>query len=382
VGVGSLAQPMGPGGRVGPVGVLTAEDGLLTLDALTPAAASIGDAGTSPDMPVSAEAMLAAAAGTGIDALNGMIMVDTQGLADLLWLVGDVQTPEWPNSLSQHDIVSIMDTETLQGTDARAADTQQAALANDVLSEALARRPSVEAFGTAMAQLVAGRHLAVYSRDHDVQTLLARLGATGHIVAVGNQLAVAWNTTGDARTGALIRRPMSVSVNLDAQGLARMRTVIDLRNEAPDGPPSVQLGPAFGPEPVGGYNADVGVYLPAAAERITVETSTPTDSGVARDEMLKLPVAVAPLTSPPGGSMAMTVTAQVPRAVTRDGDVSEYRLRITPQPSAVPDVLRVRIKVPEGMEIRAASEGLVVGGTSAQYVGTPEGTLVLIVRFA
>ncbi len=382
VAVSSLAQPLGPGGRLGPVGILTAKAGTLTMEPLAPGAAAIGDAATSPDVPTAAEAMLAAAAGAGQDALNGLILVDTQGLADLLWMVGDVETPDWPSALSQDDIVEIMDGEVLQGSDAAAADAQQAALATAVLNEVLARRPSVEAFGTAMAQVVAGRHLAVYSRDKAVQALLTRLGATGHLVTVGNPLAVVWNTTGDARTGALIRRSTAVSVNLDAQGLARVRTVVDLKNEAPNGPPSVQLGRAFGPEPVGGYAADVNVYLPAAAERVTVETSTPTVSDVSKDEDLGLTVATAPLRSPPGGSMSMIVAAEVPGAVTRDGGVFEYRIRIAPQPSVVPDALRVQIKVPNGMTIRGASEGLLVGGTTAKLAGTPDGTLVLYVRYA
>ena len=94
---------------------------------------------------------------------------------------------------------------------------QQAAIAGDVSATGLTRHPSTEAFGTASAEMVAGRHLVIYARDPAVQTLLSRLGATGRLVGAGNPLAIVWNTTGIARTGLLLRRPTSVGVTLDAE---------------------------------------------------------------------------------------------------------------------------------------------------------------------
>jgi hypothetical protein len=382
VAVQSLAQPHGSGGRVVATGVLTARAGVVTLEPLAPADSTIADAAASPDVPTSAETMLAAASAAGLDPLNGVILVDTVGLQDLLWMVGDVETDAWPVALSQNDAVSTLDDEVLQGTDVVAANELQAALSGEILTQALTRRPSTEVFGTGAAQLVAGRHLAIFSTDKAVQTLLSRLGATGRLVVAGNPLAVVWNTTGPARTGALVRRPTSVGVTLDAQGVARMRAVVDLENQAPNGPPSVLLGRPFVDEPVGGYAADVSVYLPRGAEQIGIETSTPSESVVTKDADLGLPVATAPVSAPPGGSMSMIVTAQVPQAATLVGDGFEYRIRIVPQPSAVPESLRVQIKIPEGMVITGASEGVVVGGTVARFVGTPQGTVVLIVRYA
>ena len=381
VAVQSLAEPFGSGGRVVATGVLTARAGELTLAPLAPTDASVADAAVSPDVPTAAAAMLAATTEAGAEPLDGVIVVDTVGLQDLLWMVGDVETEAWPTALSQNDAVSILDDEALQGTDVAAADLLQATLSGEILTQALDRRPSTEAFATAAAQLVAGRHLAIYSTDKKVQTLLSRLGATARFVNAGNPLAVVWNTTGPARTGTLVRRPLSVSVSLDSQRNARLRTVVDLDNDAPNGPPSVLLGPAFVDEPVGGYAADVSVYLPRGAERITVETSSPTQTVVAKDPDLGLPVATAPLSAPPGGSISMIVNAQVPEAATRVDEGFEYRIRILPQPSAEPQTLRVQIKIPEGMEITGATEGLVIGGNVARFTGAPEGPVILIVRY-
>lgn len=380
VGVESLAEPYGPGGHVGPVGILTAKAGQLTLERLAPADPTLADAGSSPDVPTAAESMLAAAAAQGQDSLDGMILVDTHGLEDLLWLVGDVDARSWPKAaLSQWNAVHVLDGQVLQGRDAAAADTQQAAVAGDVLQEALGRRPSTEAFGTALAEMVAGRHLAVYARDPKVQALLSRLGATGRLVTSGNPVAVVWNTTGAARTGTLLRRPTGVGVTLAADGSARMRTVVDLENDAPNGPPSVQLGSAFGADVVGSYAADVSVYLPRGAENVAVETSSPSTPTTSVE--MGLPVATAPLTAGPGGSMSMIVTAQVPKAVTQVGSLHEYRIRIVPQPSAVPDVVHLTVKIPEGMTIASVADGMKAGGTSARYAGEPDRPLVLWVRY-
>ena len=380
VAVGSLAQPFGPSGRVGPVGVLTARHGTLTLEPFSPADPSIGDAASSPDAPTSAEAMLTAAEASGFDHLDGVFLMDTVGLQDLLWMVGDVDTDAWDTALSRWNAVQVLDADVLQGTNATAADVQQATIAGDVLTTGLTRHPSTEAFGTGSAEMVAGRHLVIYARDPAVQTLLSRLGATGRLVGAGNPLAFVWNTTGVARTGLLLRRPTSVGITLDASGLAKMRTVIDLEDQAPNGPPSVQLGKPFGPEPVGGYAADVSVYLPKGSQHISVEPSSPTTTGTSVEAGLH--VATGALFTSPSAAMSMTVSAQVPQAVTEVGDLHQYRLVITPAPTAVDDPLRVSIRIPDAMAIVSTTDGMIVGGSTARWAGVPGGRpVVLIVRY-
>ncbi len=381
VAVQSLAQPFGPGGRVVATGILTAQAGKLSLEPLTVADPAVAEAASSPDVPIAAGAMLAAAGSSGPEPLNGVIFVDTVGLQHLLWMVGDVKTPAWPAALSQNDAVSIIDGQALAGRDAAAADGLQSALAGSILSKALKRRPSTEAFGTGAAELAAGRHFSIYSTDPKVQSRLSRLGVSGRLVTSDNPIAVVWNTTGVARTGTLVRRPTAVAVTLDAQGVAHMRTVADLDNQAPIEPPSVLLGRPFGNEPVGGYTADVSVYLPKGAHRIQAETSIPTTSTVSKDPALGLPVATAPMTAGPGGSMSLIVTAQVPGAITHVGDQSQYRIHVLPQASATPENLRVKIKVPDGATITGTTAGMQVTGTLATYTGTPQGPVTLIVRY-
>jgi hypothetical protein len=377
--VESLGQPQGPGGRVGPVGVMTAADGTLSLDPLAPADPALANALVSPNVPVGARAMLAAAAEQGIPGLDGVILVDTAGLQDLLWMVGDVEVVDLPDPLTQNDTVSTLDRDVFVSNALAEAEVLQASIAGELLDEALTRRPSTEAFGTAMAQMVSGRHLALYATDPKAQKLLDRLGATGLFDPSGNLLSVALDTTGTNRTGTFVRRPLSVAITLDAGGTAALRMVMDVTNEARDGPPSALLGHPFTEHPVGSFSGTADVYLPAAADHLTIETSPPGQTDTGKD--LGVPVASAALSLGPGNSTSVTVTARVVDAATRTGTSWQYVIRIVPQPSATPQPLRVLVRLPSGMSVTSASDEMESAGTLARYVGAPDGTLTLFVRY-
>ena len=379
VAVGSLATPYGPGGRTGPLGVLTAHHGTLRLNPLAPAVRAIADAAASPDFPDDAANMLAAAQAAGQGSVDGVIMVDTQGLQDLLWMVGDVTSTSWPTALSWSNAGATLDGDILTGTAPRAANIQQAALASDIWDAVLARHPSTEAFGTAMARAVAGRHFMIYSTNPETEQLLGLLGATGRFVHADNPVGVVWNTVGAPRTGALTRRSLLIGVGLDTHGTARMNATVDLENRAPNTPPSVLLGPANGIALVGSYTADVGVYLPAGARHITVETSSPSVTGVTKD--LGLPVATGRVSAPSGGSMSMLVTARIAHAAQRAGSGWVYRIRIVPQAAAVVDQLHVRISIPEGRTVLSTSDGMKVAGSTITWGGTTARPIVLRISY-
>jgi hypothetical protein len=377
--VGSLAQPYGPSGRIGPLGVLTANQGTLRLTPLAPADTTIADAAASPDFPEDAQAMLAAAKTEGQGSLDGVIMVDTQGLQDLLWMVGDVRTASWPTTLSWANAGDTLDGEIFSGSSAATADAQQAAITNDVMNGVLKRHPSTEAFGTAMAKAVGGRHFMIYSTNPLAQGLLGRLGASGRLVHLDNPLAVVWNTVGAPRTGALTQRSITVGVSLDLHGNAVMHTNLDLENHAPDTPPSVLLGPAESIDPVGSYTAEASVYLPPGAANVTVETSSPSTTTVTNDGVL--PVATGRVTAISGGAMSMLVSAHVDGAARRAGTGWTYRIRIVPQAAANVDPVRLRILIPPTLTVASTSDGMQVAGNKITYTGTTARPTVLFVSY-
>ena len=115
--------------------------------------------------------------------------------------------------------------------------------------------------------------------------------------------------------------PTTHSVIVEPDGSARVRTVVDLVNAAADTPPSVVLGlpiPATveepgGVAPVGGFAAEVRVALPSSADKITVETSVPSETEVVREGNEQF--AVATLATDPGDSISLIVNYSIDRAV-------------------------------------------------------------------
>jgi hypothetical protein len=377
--VQSLSRPANPAGRLGAVGVLTASGGRVSVEPLQPADRPIADAVTSMDVPTDAKAMLAAAADLGIEDLDGVILMDTAGLQDLLWMVGDVQLADLTEPMSQNDAVTTLDRDVFAGTDAAASEQQQALLAGEALTAALEQRPSTEAFGTGFAQMLNGRDLAIYSTDPGTQAWLRRLGATGALDTSGNLLALQLESTADNRTGTFLRRPVSVVVSLDDEGTASLRTVMDVNNDAPDDPPSVLLGEAFVEHPIGSFSGDARIYLPAQADRISIETSTPGPTSI--DEDLGVPVATAGFTVPSNGSTSVIMNARVTSAAVKTGNTWSYVIRILPQPQGAPQPLRVLVHVPSGRSVVDASDQMDVAGGQALYLGSPSGAITLFVSY-
>ncbi len=286
----------------------------------------------------------------------------------------------WKQPLSQNNAVDVVEHKTQEGPSPQAADALQAQVVTGLLQGVLGRRPSVEAFGTGMAQLIRDRHMALYAADQRTQTLLSRLGATGAFQPAQDPLALVLNATGDNRTGTFIERNISSSVTLDAQGNAKMKTVIDVENRAPSGPPSTLLGRAFASTPIGSFQADAQLWLPKSAEKIAIETSSPTSTSTT--EIDGMPVAQAPISADPGGGMAMIVTASVPGVAVHQEGEWLYRIRILPQTAVTPATVRFSVQIPDGARILSSSPGLVPYGTNLRYRGAPQGPTVLWVRYA
>ena len=85
------------------------------------------------------------------------------------------------------------------------------------------------------------------------------------------------------------------------------------------------------------------------------------------------------LAADPGDQMSLIVGYRVVDARTDDG---VYRLLVLPQPAWPAGVVRIRIDAPPGMTIAEASDELEVGGSTAQYVGTPTRPFTAWIRFA
>ncbi len=381
----TLGRPLGVGGEVDLIGVLTANDGVMTLSTpLTPAGEGFARATDTTDARSAGENLLAAARDEGLGELDGVLLADSMWLADAVWTTGTAEVPERDLPVNPDEAPTVLEREVFEGRDVAAAATRRAEVANAIVESYLARRPATEAFATALARDVAERHLTVVATRGRERRILERLGADGAPEPAGQpSVAVTWSTVVDNQAAIFTDREVSHRVMLDIDGSAKVRTIVTLTNHADDAPPSALLGfplPATVPDPagvdpVGGWAADVGVLLPAKADRVTAETSVPSETSIVKEEGRA--VVLAQLAVDPGDSRSLLVGYRLLDAKIDDG---EFRLRVIPQPAWPVGLVRVRIDAPPGEVIAEASQDLEVGGVSATYVGRPTRPFTLWIR--
>jgi hypothetical protein len=380
VAVQRLGETAPAGGAVGGVGVITATDGAMSMEPLTVADPDLASATASPRGPDAAATLLASATEAGLGPLDGVILTDTIGLEELLWMTGDVEVPGRKDPLRFEDAIAAIEREPFLGPGRDAGEVRQNELGTAVLDGALGRRPSTEAFATASAAMAADRHLVLFSTMKREQALIRGLGVAG--VADPGRNPLAWTATSTASNlaGTYIRWVTTQTVTLDETGTAKVKTTVELQNRAPDGPPSALLGRAFGVVRVGAWSADVRVILPRGADGVSGETSTPSETSLGKDDD-GTPFLDAGLRADPGSAMSLIASYRRPGAAALLSPGGTYRTRIVPQPLAFPGIVRLRIVVPDGTTVLDASAAFERGADVVRFEDSPTAPIELFVRY-
>jgi hypothetical protein len=389
----NLSAPRGTGGYLGFYGILRADRGDISLTELLPASAvpevppvpvpddvrrRYGRFGVnrllyasnySPDVPTSSEVALEIVEAAGRGSYDGVVWADTVWMADVLRSVGPVETAGWPEPITADNLVDVLNRQTFLIERPGRSDEIQGQIGLDVWRSLLERSIDPRAFAEAMSTGVGTGHFAVYSVEPSEEETLVDLGADGTFDAGENPLAVVWQDAVASRAGFFADKPVTTAVTLDADGTATVTTEATLRQDAPDGPASPLLGDGAGDTPIGGWAANVEVYLPVAAEGVRVRATRPsvTNVGVAFDR----PVADCFLYAGPDGEMSCRIGYRVPGAATPVDDAWEYRLHVRPQAALRPSTAAIEVALPEGANVTATSPGVTVDGGVARWNGLP-----------
>ena len=398
----NLSAPRGTGGFFGYYGTLRADDGAVTLDALRPASTvpdvapvpvppevarrysrfgvrtTLYASNYSPDVPTSSRVGLEIAESAGLGSFDGVVWADTVWMSDVLRAVGPVESAAWPEPLTADNLVDVLNRQTFLIEDAVESDAVQGQIGLDVWRALLERPVEPGAFASAMSTSVASGHFAVYAVDETAQASMSRLGADGAFEPGAQPLAVIWQDVAANRAGYFAGKPVTSTVTLAADGTAAVETTVELRNEAPDGPPSILLGEGAGVT-VGSWGADIEVYMPADAGQVDVETSAPSVIEVGR--AFDRRVADCYLYADSGSSMSCTVTYASPGAATQADGVWEYRMQVLPQAALRPSPTSVTISLPEGAVALETAPGTTVEGDTLRWSGEPTVPLELWVRY-
>jgi hypothetical protein len=376
LGVESLDIPRGTGGVISSIGVLAADHGHLTLTGLQPAPDVFARTNASPDFPTDAPAMLEAARFAGLGSLDGVILVDSVGLQDMLWMTGPVSTVFLKRPVTMDTGVNVLERKLFLGTDADLATQRQADVSDAVLDGFLAQRPSLEAFTIGMAQAISERHLMVWTRSAPEMSSLADLGATGRFDPARGSLMVVWRGAARNRAISYMRRTTAEFIRLDENGVATIETDVGIDDRAPTAPPSLLLGLDGR---TGMWRGRATVYLPPGAGNVSAMTSS--GGAVVKGQDLGASVVTGPLQTSPGSSDSMNVVYRQHGAAVHDGSVWRYEVVVLPQPAIVPMPVEVQINLPPGMSLVAKANRLMLDGGTLIYQGAPEAPLTLWVTY-
>lgn len=312
--------------------------------------------------------------------VDGVFLVDPEGLAAILAVTGPVTVPGLDQPFAAEGAAEFL----LRGQYDLAVGVDQAArteLLDDIVSatfEALteATLPGPRTLADTFGPLVSAGRMRGTSFTSGAGPLFAQVGLDAAFpqATETDLLSVVTTNRGQNKLDAYLHRAISYDVTYDpATGEARAEVEVRLRNEPPDGELPYEVG--YNPDglPQGTNLTRLDVYSPLALDEATVD-------GV------PVPVAEA-------GEFGLAVhgvVLEVPRngaAVVRyslSGTLPPdegYRLLLVHQPLANPDDVTVRVRAVDGWRPAAVTEPLVSDGLVATGSPPAQGSVELGVGF-
>jgi len=385
------AENRGTGGLIGSYGILTADDGTVTVDRLertgvwNHAAEASGSpeydapldyrrrwgqfqpethlqaVNMSPDFPTVGRVLASLAPAGGVGAVDGVIAIDPEGLAALLELTGPVTVAGWDEPITADNVVDV----TLSEAYAEFASTPERAdflgdVADAVVAEATEGNLGEPANVARVLGDAARRgHIALWFDRPAEQRLASAVGADGGLRRGGDTLHVTAANVAANKLDYYLQRDLDYRIELTPAdrgptAAAEGSLVVRFANTAPDsGLPQIVAGPYEGGAP-GEFRAGenvsyVSVYTPLAASRVTVDgNEVPVIAG--RELGLDVYSTIVRVPADDDRTMALDLAGSV--RMTRDG---WYVLRLGSQPMVLDGRARVSVSVPDGYRITDAT---------------------------
>lgn len=300
----------------------------------------------SPDFPTDAAVMAGLYPQSGGAPVDGVIAIDPAALAGLLNVVGSIDVPSWPTSITAANALQILLFDQYQRYSARG---QRVDFLGDVAQEAWRRLtggglPPVPQVLAALGPAIQDKHVFLSSTRPDEQRLFEDMGAAGSIPPVNGDFIglVTQNAVGN-KIDYFLRRAVDYRVQLDpASGRLRATATITLRNEAPATP----LQPGM-------IDNDLVPRLPNGTNKLYLSFYTPWDLVAGRIDgndvvferaaELGRRVYSAAAIIPPGATVTLELSLSGRLPATR-----AYRLDIYRQPMVAADDVTTTLALDTG----------------------------------
>jgi hypothetical protein len=413
--VQNSAELRATGGFIGNWGILVAQNGKLHLEQFERLAALNGDGdpgarvlrapqdfvnrysrfgitsnwqnvNMSPDFPTDAQVIKNLLPQSGGPQVDGVIAVDSNGLASLLQLTGPVSVSNWPTPITASNVVQV----TLHDAYVRfTGENDRAEFLGEVARKVWdvatsSKLGSPQHIGKSLSSAVADGHLMMWFNRPDEEGLARDLGAAGQVAAPhGDSLLLVSQNAAGNKADYFLNRRVSYDVKLQPNSDASQVQIngqvnVDLHNGTPaSGLPSIMIGPYDANYQAGENHAFVSLYTPNAFVGATLD-GKPAELESARELGRNVYSSYVSMPSDTDGTMGLDLSGQ--EALT-DG---WYRLDVLKQPTMRPDAVAVTIEVPSGWKI-VDTYGLKIDPKDprrATFSGSAAGTVTLGVRLA
>ncbi len=410
VAVQNPAELRGTGGFIGSYSILTLRDGAISLAPFQDVASLpnlpvkeapptskefaaiydvFGGAGfwrninLTPDAPTAAsliESLYRRVRGVRLD---GTVFVDPQALADLLEATGPIAEHSLGQTLDAGSFVGYVTNGTyfLPGDPASRKRILGLA-AHQVLERFLAGTDPVAAI-RALAVAATDGDLILHAADRSLQRDFERAGIAGELGTPGGDfLGVFASNSAANKVDFYVRRTLTYTVSLGADGTGSALATVRLANGAPAG-----AGPneALGPYPGTGLRPgdDLSILSVYCSRGCLLSSSTQDGSpaGVEPHVELGYPAFFSFLRTDAHDAHTLGYSFQIPHAWQGDELGGTYRLRLQGQPTIQPTVATVVVRAPAGMAIVDTNVPMEISGAEATWRGTLSARRDLVVRF-
>ncbi len=333
----------------------------------------------SPDFPTVAAVMIDLYPQSGGERVDGVLGIDSLGLAALMELSGPVTVGEWPEKITKDNLLRVTLSEAYERFATKAeridfladvADTVLAKLAGGGL-------PSPVRMAKVLGDAARQRHISLFLLPAAERQLLSRLGIDGAVARpVGDSLLVTNQNAGANKVDYYLRRRISYDVALEpGAGAANVDATLDvtLENAAPaTGLDAYVIGPNA-KDVAAGENLNItSVYGALRLDRATFGGEPVVLGG---DDELGHRVYRAFLRVPAASSRTLHMELHGTVALEPGG---WYRLDLQRQPMLYPDAMKISISLPDGWKVAEVER---LSGRAGEHNNPPAGGRRVVEEF-
>ncbi len=324
----------------------------------------ITHANLAPSWPVAGEELLRAWAQVKNYEADGVVALDVVALSRLLQVTGPLQVPGFGEVTAENLVATTVgsyDTFTTEEFARRKA-------LNRELIPAFTERlfGTVDFSGTvsALADAARSRHFALYFRDKEAQDGATQLGFDGDLSSTSaDYIGMFTQNLVPAKSDYWQRKVISSDVSVRADGSAKVKLNVELRNEAEPLP----FGVPYNDYTVRDISMEVGSFLPQGVKLREAALDGESFEPELGDYFGR-PYFTKAVLLPQGQSATLTLEYDVPAAATVEDGRLVYALDFDNHPTVRPEELSVTVHWPKGFRNADLPEGWVPGkGRSARF---------------